>query len=126
MSLATTVSIRLISSACVVNGVTTIDSGTGGDQVSVMGTYNGAIIKSGAGNDTVNVLGGIQAKGVTVDLGTDANTFNLDGPSLSIFGNLSVTAPGSTGVHQVFNVFTDAGFIAGNASFKTTIGGTTL
>lgn len=113
-------------SACVVNGVTTIDSGTGGDQVSVMGTYNGAIIKSGAGNDTVNVLGGIQAKGVTVDLGTDANTFNLDGPSLSIFGNLSVTAPGSTGVHQVFNVFTDAGFIAGNASFKTTIGGTTF
>lgn len=110
---------------CVVNGATTVDSGIGADQLTMMGTYNGMVLKSGAGNDTVNIMGGIQ-KGVTVDLGADSNVFTMDGPSVSIFGNLIVGAVGAVGMNQTFNLFTDSIYLAGSASFKTAAGNTSF
>ncbi len=136
---------ELIASALFVNGAVTVQGGDGNDDLSLSGTYNGAIlldggngnddlaiigvmnntvtVKAGAGDDDVLFGSGNYARGITADLGTGSNRFDLySNASLNVFGNLTLTAAGGTTSLQSYQVSTKIGSITGNVSITTSAG----
>lgn len=136
---------EFIAGALFVNGAVTVQGGDGNDDLSLSGTYNGAIlldggngnddlaiigfmnntvtVKAGAGDDDVLFGSGNYARGITADLGTGSNRFDLfSNASVNVFGNLSVTASGGATNTQSYFIGVQTGSITGNVSLKTSAG----
>ena len=128
------------------NGAVTLAGGDGNDDLYLSGTINGAInIDGGNGNDNMGIAGGIinntvtikggigddsayfgsghYSRGLTADLGTGTNQFNLyTDTSLNVFGNINFTAAGGATNNQSYYFGVKDASIVGNIVFKTGAG----
>jgi len=113
-----------------VNGITSMDTGNGADVFTQSNSIftNTYTLKTGGGVDSVQISGavGFFGRGMTVDLGTDGNTFSLDVTELDVFGSLNVSATGALAAVQNFTLAAADGFVSGSVVMKNTTGASSM
>lgn len=100
-----------------------VDTGDGNDVLDLTSASIGgtAVITMGKGNDYFTAGGELTfAKGLSVNLGAGANTFDVNADSFSSGGNVSATASGLASELQAFVLKTGDGYINGSLTLKTT------
>lgn len=111
----------LISQA-LLPGTLNIDGGEGNDAVDLTGTSIGgtATVRLGNGSDYFTAGGNLYfGKGLSVDLGTGQNTFDVNATSLLSNGSISAIAGGTAIEKQTFILAAELGDVKGNVSLRT-------
>lgn len=117
----------LITSA-IVPGAVSIDGGDGNDVVDLTSTNIGGItaIRLGNGHDYFTAGGDLFfSKGLSVDLGSGQNTFDVNARTLLSNGGISAVAGGSVIELQTFILGAELGDVKGAVSLRTSTASST-
>ncbi len=109
-------------------GALTVDMLDGNDTVDFTSTDFGglATVRMGVGNDYFTAGGSLLFnKGLSVDMGTGSNTFEINATTLQVNGNLTALAGGSVVDTQNFYLAASTGVVTGAALLRTTTGSAT-
>lgn len=104
-------------------GTLTVDTGDGHDTVDLTGASIGGLVsvRMGTGSDYFTAGGGLFfGKGLSVDLGNGANTFEINTASLTSNGNISALGGGTLLEKQTFILAAGVGTVNGAVTLRTT------
>lgn len=113
----------LLLSGTTVNGAVLIDTGAGNDDVDLTSAHLASTVTvgMGAGADYFTAGGDLFfGKGLSVDLGTGANIFELNAATLQVKGNISALAGGTAAEAQSFVFAAGLGTVTGAVTLRTT------
>lgn len=109
-------------SGVAVGGAVLMDSGAGADEIDfTTSDFAGTVtVRMGTGGDYFTAGGDLFFnRGFSVDLGTGANTFDINAESLQSNGSISAVAAGTAVETQAFLLATGNGGVAGNVTLRT-------
>lgn len=104
-------------------GTLTLDTGDGHDSVDLTSTFISglATVRMGTGSDYFTAGGELFfGKGLSVDLGNGANTFDVNAVTLQSNGNISALAGGTTIEKQTFILAAGSAVVNGAVTLRTT------
>ncbi len=107
-------------------GTTTLDSGTGNDQVNIQGSSAILNLNGEAGNDVFAFSDGATLSGGTIDGGTGVNTLDYSAYTSPVDVNLDAgTATGTSGITNIQNVIggSGGGVLTGTSGDDSLVGG---
>jgi hypothetical protein len=109
-------------SALTVGGAVSLDTGNGNDSVDFTSSqfFNTVSVRMGAGQDYLTAGGNLSfGRGLTADLGTGSNTFDVNATSLQATGAINVVAGGTSVDTQAFLLAAASAQINGSVSLRT-------
>jgi hypothetical protein len=113
---------NLLISQAIIPGTLTVDGGEGHDTLDLTGTTisNTATVRLGNGHDYFTAGGNLFfGKGLSVDLGTGQNTFDVNANSLLSNGAISAIAGGSAIEKQTYILAAALGDVKGAITLRT-------